>query len=585
MSKRLTPKALMCSLGLAGAITMTAGNSQASSQDTGSVTIFPAGTVITMNPEEPEAEAVAISGDRILATGALAQLKKGFPERPVTVDDRFADKVLVPGLINQHEHPWLSALTLSTHVISIEDWNLPEHRYPKATNPQQYRELLEAAVASHGDEAGVFYSWGYHKLWHGELTRGMLDEISTTVPIVIWQRSAHELIFNTPALETFGISQEVIDQFPEHARAQTDHTNGHFWEQGAMILAPRLFKRMAAPERFVPALKMLREYWHNAGSTWVVEPGGLVNKGLLTMQNSVFGSADTPFHMDYIPDGKTMALQHMDNLIPATENLLDWGQGMSRFLPGQVKLFTDGAIFSQLMKMKDGYLDGHEGEWIISPDLFREAFRKYWEAGYQIHVHHNGDEGLELLLDTIEENQQRHPRPDHRTVIVHFGFSTPEQVERIAELGAIISANPYYPIALGDMYSHHGIGPERAHEMVRLGDVVEAGIPFSLHADMPMAPGKPLFLMWSAVNRIDDEGNVIGTEHRISPEQALRAVTLGAAYSMGMEDRLGSIEAGKMANLTVLEQNPLTVPPMTIKDIGVWGTIHEGRVLPVSRKD
>lgn len=548
----------------------------------GSVKVYTAREIVTLDPENPQAEAVAVEGNKIVAVGSVAAIKQALPGRVLDVDSRFADKVLVPGLINQHDHPWLAALTMSTEIIAIEDWELPGKTYPRAVNSEEYRQRLQAVVETHWDSQEVLYSWGYHRLWHGDLSRADLDSISTTVPIVIWQRSGHEFIFNTRALETFGIDRTTVDQFPEGSKAQSNWDKGHFWEQGAMALVPMFFKAMAAPERFIPALEMVKDYWHAAGSTLVVEPGGLVNKDLQAMQNRVFGPADTPFHMDYIADGKTMAYQHMDgDIIGETEKLLSWGEGMSRFIPKQIKLFTDGAMFGQLMQMKDGYLDGHHGEWIIDPDRFEKAFKAYWDAGYQIHVHQNGDAGLDVLLDVVEANLKRNPREDHRTVVVHFGFSTPEQVQRIADLGVIVSANPYYIVALADTYSEVGVGYERAQQMVRLGDLARAGISFSLHSDMPMAPGKPLFLMWSAVNRTTLEGNTAGPNQRISAEQALRAVTLDAAYSMQMDSQLGSIEVGKLANLTVLAENPLTVDPETIKDIEVWGTLHEGRVLPV----
>jgi hypothetical protein len=166
-------------------------------------------------------------------------------------------------------------------------------------------------------------------------------------------------------------------------------------------------------------------------------------------------------------------------------------------------------------------------------------------------------------------------------VIVHFAVSRPEQVARIKRLGAIVSGNPYYPVALADNYRVNGLDPERADPMVRMGDVEKAGISYSFHSDMPMAPGQPLFLMWSAVNRVTNDGNLRGPEQRVSRLGALKAVTLDAAYSMQLEKDVGSIVSGKLANFTVLADNPLTVDPMKIKDIRVWGTVHEGRVIPV----
>ena len=217
----------------------------------------------------------------------------------------------------------------------------------------------------------------------------------------------------------------------------------------------------------------------------------------------------------------------------------------------------------------------------MDPEVFAKAFRIYWDAGFQIHVHQNGDAGLDMVLDNLDANMQRNFREDHRTVIVHFGFSRPDQVDRMARLGAQVSANPFYPIILADQYSKVGIGAERAQEMVRLGDVVRAGVPLSLHSDTPMASGQPLRLMSNAVNRITVGGNLAGPTQRISAEAALRAVTLGAAHSLRLEEEVGSITPGKLANFTVLAENPLKVSPETIGDIKIWGTVHEGRVFPL----
>ena len=544
--------------------------------------VFVAREIITLDPSRPNVEAVAVAGDRILATGDLAHVERALAGRPFEVDRRFAEHVLVPGLINQHEHALLAAMTMLVEILSIEDWELPDRSIPRARNAAEYRTRLKRLVDQHSDPDRVFYTWGYHQLFHGELSRADLDELSSTVPIVVLQRSMHETLFNTPALERFGIDTALIASLPEAARAQTDLARGHFWEAGSMAIVRSFLGNLLAPERYAPALERVAAYWHAAGSTLVAEPGGVVAPALLAMQNQVLGDAKTPFRMYYIVDGRTIAEGNpAEAIIEETEKLLDDATGSSRFLSKQAKLFADGAMFSQLMQMRDGYLDGHQGEWIMEPEVFETAFETYWDAGYQLHVHQNGDAGLDFVLDTLEENMKRNPRDDHRTVIVHFGFSRPDQVERIAELGAIVSANPFYTVALGDRYQEVGIGPARATEMVRLGDVARAGVPFSLHADMPMAPGQPLRLMWAAVNRITVDGNLVGPGQRVSPEEALRAVTIDAAYSLRLENEVGSVEPGKLANFTILADNPLTVPPQSIKDIAVWGTVHEGRVLPL----
>ncbi len=190
-----------------------------------------------------------------------------------------------------------------------------------------------------------------------------------------------------------------------------------------------------------------------------------------------------------------------------------------------------------------------------------------------------------MILDNIEVNMRRNPRYDHRTVLVHFAVSQPDQIERIKRLGAIVSGNPYYVTALADKYSETGLGPERADNMIRMGDVERTGIHYSYHADMPMAPGQPLFLMDCAVNRNTVSGRVAGEKQRNTREGALKAITQEAAYSLGLENELGNIVPGELANFTILADNPLTVPTDKIKDIAIWGTVHEGRILPVQHRN
>ncbi|MCA0295046.1 MAG: amidohydrolase [Actinobacteria bacterium] len=544
------------------------------------VGVFTARTIVTMDAARPEASAVAVQDGRIVGVGSLESVTAALGSTPFDLDETFADHVLVPGLIDQHVHPFLGSLTLSVHIISMEDWVLPDGTVPAAAGPDEYRNRLRAALAA--DEGnGVFYTWGFHHYFHGELSRRLLDELSPERPVVVWHRSAHEMYLNTAALAHFGVDAAFVEALPASAREQADFEAGHFWEQGVFPVFERVTPDLASADRMRNGLEFFASYLHAAGVTAACEPGGVVSEHLQDAQNAVLGRPEIPFRFFYIPDGKMMAELHLDgDLIGETRKLLDWGTERTPFLDGQVKLFADGAIFSQAMQLRDGYLDGHAGVWMTDPDRFARSFAAYWDAGYQIHIHQNGDAGLDLVLDCLEQCMARNPRTDHRTTIVHFGFSREDQVDRIARLGAIVSANPYYLTALADRYGEQGIGPERSDAIVRLGEVRRAGIPLSLHSDMPMAPGRPLFLMWCAVNRETVSGRIARPDLRISAEDALRAVTLDAAYSLRQEHELGSIEPGKKANFTVLDDNPLTCDPHRIKDIGVWGTVFEGTVHP-----
>jgi len=547
-------------------------------------TVFTAKRIITMDEKNTSATAVAVRGDRIVAVGSLAAVKNALGATPYSVDGTFDGRFILPGLIEQHLHPILGALTLSIPVIAPEPWVLPGKTWPAATNHAEYMSALRAVERGMQDPQETLFTWGYHQYWHGSVRRRDLDSISTTRPIVVWHRSAHEMIFNTAALNRFGISKESVSGKGQ-ASEQSDWDNGYFYENGFFLLvAPKIVPALASPERIAFGLKQMVAMLHNNGVTAYMEPGAVGSPALFAAYQKILGASGVPMYSFFIADGKTGyeaggasgAIQAAEAAvagIPLT--------GKFRRLPGAAKLYVDGAVVSLLMQMQDGYADGHHGEWIMKPEDFAQAFKVFWDAGYQIHIHVTGDEGLEVLLATLEKNIKEHPRADHRTVIVHFANSTDAQVARIAQDGAIVSANPYYLTGFADKFGEQSLGKERADAMVRLGPVERAGVSLSLHSDLPMGPANPLYLAWCAVNRVTQSGRVARPDLAISVDQALRAITINAAYSWRMEKDLGSIEPHKIANFTVLDEDPYAVAPMHLKDIELWGTVFEGDKFPI----
>ncbi len=558
------------------------------------VTIYTAKKIITMNADAPEASAIAVAGGKVVGVGSLASLRDSLSKvqesKKIRVDKQFSEKILVPGLIEQHVHPVLAALTLTSDVVSIEQWTLPGKTYPAARNQVEYLSLLTEANNKLDKKERLFLSWGYHQSFHGPLSRDHLDLIDSDRAIIVWHRSAHEFIMNTKAIELSGITEELLNATEPAIKSQVNLAEGHFWERGAFEFAlPHITHLVMTPKRLLSGLKLANDYLHAAGVTTAAEPGGFTGEATLQAVIKVFGDESSPLRFYMIPDGRlaTVADRKFSDsvLLERTEQQISGTYGHTGELEKHVKLFADGAIFSQLMQMEDGYTDGHKGEWLMEPTAFAKAFQVYWDAGYQIHIHQNGDAGLKLVIDTLAQSQRRTPRQDHRTTIVHFGFAKPNQIKQLAKLGAIVAANPYYAVALGERYAKHGLGPERAFAMTPLNSAAKEGIRFSLHSDMPMAPAQPLFLMGAAVNRVGAEGELVGADQRITAMRALRAVTIDAAYSLRLEEQIGSLEVGKLANITVLEENPLEVAPEKIANIAVWGTMLEGRIQAVPRND
>ncbi len=543
------------------------------------ITIYHAKEIITLDEKVASANAVSVKSDRVIAIGSLDDLIDRNPD--ASINRQFQNDVIVPGFIEHHIHPFLSAITMNAEIISIEGWDLPNNQSIAYRDRDSYMQRLSEIEENMKSDSPLI-TWGFHHYFHGDLSREDLDRISKDRPILVMHRSYHEFILNTPALEYFDISQEFIESLDEEARAYADFDRGHFSEQGMISVFPKLLRYLGKPEYLLSGLQLTEDYLHQNGVTMIANPGAWLIKSIQDAKNLILGDESTPFRSFFIPSALILSEDHdVPELVEEAKKLLEWGGGKVEYLPNRIKLFADGAMYSQNMVLSEGYLDGHQGAWLMQEGLYRSAFKLFWDEGYQIHIHQNGDEALDLILDVLEENMANNPREDHRTTIVHFGISRADQMDRVKSLGAIISANPYYVTALSDLYSKKGLGPERALEMVRLGDVDRAGIRFGLHSDMPMAPGSPLVLMHAAVNRINFANEVAGPKQRVSPLAALKGVTLDAAYIMGLEDDYGSISEGKLANFTILSENPLSVNPQTIKDIEIKATIVEGKHYPI----
>jgi predicted amidohydrolase YtcJ len=227
-----------------------------------------------------------------------------------------------------------------------------------------------------------------------------------------------------------------------------------------------------------------------------------------------------------------------------------------------------------------GYINGHEGIWLTEPGQLYERMLPWWRAGFHIHVHSNGEESQDVVLDTLARLMEAKPRFDHRFTFEHYGLSRPAQARRLSALGAAASVNPSYVNRRAEL-SESGLGIDRAHLSARLKTLVRAGVPTALHTDTPVAPALPPTSVWTAVNRFGQSGKVMGPEERVTIEEALRMITVDAAFVLGIDQVAGSIEPGKFADFTILERSPYEVAPQEIKDIRIWGTVLGGWVFPL----
>lgn len=552
----------------------------------GDVTIFVAKKIITMEDSIPEATAVAVADGRIVSVGSLVSLNDYVQNQDAVVDTRFADKILMPGFIDPHVHPSLPAVTTQFPYLAPDDWTLPTGEFPGATTPEAYISQLQELVAeweqSDHDPNVPFIAWGYHQLWHGEVMRPKLNELFPDTPVMLWHRSFHELIGNDAAFDLLGVTEADAQIAPD----ESDWENGHFWENGAQALLTKM-PFLLAKDRYSKGMENFFALMHQGGVTTAMDMG----MGVFGDPEGEFAlireTADRlqppsrvilmPFITDFLARGKTPQ--------EALEEINRWNAlGNERvYFDKHFKLMMDGAIFSGLSQFGfPGYKDGHKGQWMAPLDVTEAWARFFWNEGFQLHAHTNGDLSAEALINIIRKLQSEKPRVDHRTTLEHFAYAHESQIGNLKALGIAVSANPYYQFILADTYAENWLGEDVARHMVPLGTAARQGLVLALHSDNPMAPLQPLVLVDAAVNRTTINGNQNAQNDALTLHQALRAVTIDAAWMMRKEDEIGSIRAGKIADFTVLEQDPYAVDPASIKDIAIWGTVFEGKVYPIN---
>jgi predicted amidohydrolase YtcJ len=558
----------------------------ASAQDTRSpITVFVAKKVVTMDPGWPSATAVAVRDGKILSVGSLEDLQPWLQAAPHRIDRRFADKVIMPGFVEPHGHPVLGGTSLSRPLLTYLP--VPNPYGPPfpgvKTQAEAAAKLREYASKARAPDETIL-AWGYDVIAMGgkHLDKETLDKVSATQPILVWDASAHFVYANSPAIRKSKITRE--DTKTKGIMAGSDgEPNGQFLGINAAkrILAEPLAE-LFRPEVAMKNLYGLMDLSRQNGITTTSELAfGAISLPLeLAVFERYFNDPSNPMRCVVVTDAAAMKAAKGQDAIAYVKDLAS--RNTDKLVFHGVKFFADDSFLSLGMVMENpGYTDGREGLFMEEPARMVEAWRPWWEAGFQIHVHTNGNGGNRATLDALDGLMKRKPRFDHRFTLTHYGMSTPEMARRLARLGGQASVNPYYLYSRSE-FNAPFVGSDRAYTAARLKTLVDEGVPTSLHADTPVAPPFPLEEVWIAVNRFGLSGRVRGPEERIDIHRALRMITIDAAYTLGVEHRVVSIASGKFADFAVLDQDPHDVPKERIREIKIWGTVSGGKVFPAS---
>lgn len=543
------------------------------------VVVYPARRVVTMDPSRPTAEAVAVRGDRVLAVGGVEELSAFGPAR---TDDRYADAVLFPGFVEAHAHASSGAVWRSTYVGWFDRTDPDGRTWTGCRSIEEVLSRLVEVERALTDPTAPLQAWGLDPIYFtGErLVARHLDRVSTTRPIYVQHANGHLATVNTALMRADGI--DATSTVEGVARGADGEPNGELQEFAAMALAASVPGRsMLGLDR--EALRVFGREACRTGTTTVVDLASsnvLADDAFAVYTDVVaepgFPARIAPFHLSGMA-AESASEQALAETVATLRRRA--GHGLDKLFTGYVKVILDGSIQGFTARLlAPGYLGREDnGIWILTPERFESVFAAFHRAGMLIHVHCNGDEATELMLEVAESVLTRYPRPDHRHTVTHSQLSTAAQYRRMAALGLCANLFSNHIWYWGDQHLDVTVGPDRARRMNAAATAIAAGVPITLHSDSPVTPLGPLATASYAVERRTATGRDFGAGERISVDQALRAITLGAAYTLKLDDRIGSIEGGKLADLAVLDADPTAVEhPAQLRDIAVLGTVVGG---------
>ena len=559
------------------------GAGQAAAQIGDGAVIYPAETVLTMTGEGETAEAVAAKGGEIVGVGALAALRAQFPE--AAVDETFKDKVVVPGLIDPHLHVVLGAMFYAQPFAA--PWPMAKPGGVMAGYPtrETFLKRVRMIVEDAKPDGSPVVIYGYHNLVQSEIDRKVLDDVVADRPLIVWHFSGHDFYLNSKAIELVGATPDWAKEFHGVDLDAEGALTGRIYEDAALAVFSGLKEVLLNPQALGRGAAQYFEILRQAGVTTTADLGyGLFGYPVEDELISKFWSQKrNGLRLYLVPEFRALKSHFKDKAVETVKAMLEGSRPTPAPVLPRIKFFTDGAFYSQTMRVSaPGYLTGQskgtQGLWVTKPEDIEGFLRPYLEAGYGIHIHSNGDAAQTATLDALAAVRKAGHKADF--VIEHGGLFSPEQRVRAGEQGAMVSAASHYVFFMAGAYAK-ALGQKRALWISPLGGLTEAGVPVALHSDAPLAPPQPLRAAGAHVTRATREGDVYAKTQALSPYQAMEAITLDAARVLGLGDKLGSIEAGKRADFTVLEANPLETPADQWADIEVWGVVLDGVKRPL----
>ena len=532
------------------------------------MTLFRNANVVTMDDVRPRATSVAVQGGRILTVGQTDGLRSA---RVVDLDGA----TVVPGFNDAHNHMVHFGTTLTELALSS----------PPMRSVEQIVEVVAAEARSTPTGSWIIGSrYDQNKLEGGRHpTAQELDRVAPDHFVWLKHTSGHMAVVNSRVLDTVD-----IDAVPEGGVAVRDdegRPTGLLQEQ-AQLLVRRLVHPLSQ-DALVDAIEQAGRHYLTEGITSCQEAGiggGWVGhsplelgayqraraEGRLPVRVSVMVAAEGLHDLEHHEQDEGFGL----------DLGLRTGLGDEWLRVGPVKVFADGSLLGLTAAMHDDFASepGNRGYLQMAEEKLRTVITRAHRAGWQVATHAIGDRAVATVLDIYGEALRAAPRDDHRHRIEHCGVADDEQVARLARLGVIAVPQGRFVSEIGDGMMA-ALGPQRTRWCYRQRSFLDAGVVLPGSSDRPVVAGAPLLGIHDLVNQRTASGRAFNPDEALTAEQALRCFTLGSAYASFDEHRKGSLEAGKLADMTVLSDDPTRVEPGRIRDIEVLATVVGGEVV------
>ena len=539
--------------------------------------IFIGGTIITMDDKQPVVEAIAIADGKILAVGDAQDVLKN--KRKITKIFDLNNQTLLPGFFDAHSH--FSGVGMQSIVANLLP--APDGQVNSIPELQKVmrKYIANSSIVSNYQVAIGFNYDDSQLIEQRHPNRHELDAVSTEIPIVVMHQSGHLGVYNTKAMDMLGINSSSNDPDGGVIEREADGItpSGVMQESAHFKMIYQLVPRFS-PEDYVAMLKAGEVTYTSNGFTTVQE--GKADISFLKALPPL--TSKGVFNVDIVAYADVASLKHF----PAGEGPSISKDYQNGFRIGGIKITFDGSPQGKTAWFTEPYKvppSGQDNDYSGYPSLTDEQalnwYKKAYKNDWQILTHTNGDAAIDQLIRTIQSANDNASHiglqnNDRRTVMIHGQFLRKDQISDIQNLGVFPALFPMHTFYWGDWHRNSVAGEKRAENISPTGWLNERSIPFSIHSDAPVTYPNSMRVLDSAVNRTTRSDFILGEEQGIDVYTALKAMTIWPAYQHFEEKMKGSLEVGKLADLVILDKNPLQSPHDGILDIQVMKTIKAG---------